>query len=755
MSLESSVHVATDPSQPSFTIWPNSRLGRGPGAHNWAVATVATDRHDQTTPGPLVRVRLLGTFAISFGTKTAGPWPRLSAKRLVELVFLSPGRRIAREVASDTLFLDLAPPACTNAMYNALSAARAVLAELGGPAAGMLRTDRTHIYIHPDVPVEVDLELHEHNLRAALQMPPGKGRDTALVDVLSEQRVLLEDEAYTDWSLRPRQGLELARQEARMALAQDRSRGFGRSGREGVIEAWEGYVVHDPASEEAASALMSAYAARGQRHLITRAYRRCCNGLEELGLKPSAALEQAYQTTAREPAVLAAPYSADVVELTSNLPTFLSTFVGRQTEQAEVASLVRSWRLVTLTGAGGSGKTRLAVEVAAQLAEEHAGGAFFVELAPVSDPGQVPAALAAAAGVLEQPGRPLLKVLADALRGQDLLIVMDNCEHVIGAAAELAEVLHGSCPGVRVMATSREPLGIGGEHVYRLAPLSLPTEDAASLEDLEVSDAARLFVERARSYDSTFSLEEPFAGVVGSICRTLDGIPLALELAAARVPGMSLGELDERLVGCFRLLTGGSRTALPRQRTLQAAFDWSFDLLSRAEQLVLMAMSVFSGSFDLEAAEALCSSEAVSATDVADLVGSLVAKSLVVAQRSSGSLRYSLLEPVRQYGAERLSATDGAAALERARSDHAEYYLQLAERAEPMILGADQAHWLKKLSSDWDNFRSALGYLLSQPCRSEEVLRMFTSRFFRPGPKRTASRQFAASWRGRAEYLTR
>ena len=226
-----------------------------------------------------------------------------------------------------------------------------------------------------------------------------------------------------------------------------------------------------------------------------------------------------------------------MVELTSNLPTYLSSFVGRETEQAEVASLVRSWRLVTVTGAGGSGKTRLAVEVAARLAEELTGVTCFVDLAPVSEPGNVPAAVASAAGVLEQPGRPLLKVLAEALGGRDLLIVMDNCEHVIGAAAELAEVLDRSCPRVRVLATSREPLAIDGEHVYRLAPLSLPAEDATSLEDLEGSDAVTLFVERARSHDSTFSLEEPVAGLMASICRTLDGIPLALELAAARVPG--------------------------------------------------------------------------------------------------------------------------------------------------------------------------------------------------------------------------
>ena len=393
--------------------------------------------------------------------------------------------------------------------------------------------------------------------------------------------------------------------------------------------------------------------------------------------------------------------------------------------------------------------------MAARLAEDGTEGTFFVELAPVSEPGQVPATVATSVGVLEQPGRPLLEVLAEALRKQDLLIVIDNCEHVIGAAAELAEVLNRSCPRVRLLATSREPLGIGGEHVYRLAPLSLPAEDATSLPELQRSEAVKLFVERASSHDSTFSLEAPVAGLVGSICRTLDGIPLALELAAARVPGMSLADLDKRLGRRFSLLTGGSRTALPRQRTLQATFDWSFELLSGAEQQVLMRLSVFSGSFELDAAEAVCTSEAVSANDVADLLGSLVGKSLVVAQRSSGSLRYSLLETVRQYGAERLLAAGGEAALGKARSAHAEYYLQLAERADLVILGADQARWLNKLGFDWDNIRSAWATSfpsLAAPRKSYGCsLRASSS-----GAKRTASsRQPAVPWPSPTRYRKR
>jgi DNA-binding SARP family transcriptional activator len=312
-------------------------------------------------------------------------------------------------------------------MYNALSMARAVLAALGGPAASMLGTDRTHIFISPAAPVEIDLELHQKALRTALQMQPGPGRDVALAEALSEDGVLLEDEAYPDWSLRPRESLEMLRQAARLALARDRSQGAGRSGPELVAQAWEAVLAHEPASEEAAAALMGAYGGQGQRHLVVRTYQCCRAGLEELGLGASPVLEQAYATATRE----AARRSLERSEPAHNLPGALSTFIGRGPELAEIPSLVESSRLVTLTGAGGSGKTRLALEVAAQLLAAGYEGVFFVDLAPVSEADQVPGALAAALGARQQAGRPLLDVVAEVLKDQHVLIVLDNCEHVI------------------------------------------------------------------------------------------------------------------------------------------------------------------------------------------------------------------------------------------------------------------------------------------------------------------------------------
>jgi predicted ATPase len=344
--------------------------------------------------------------------------------------------------------------------------------------------------------------------------------------------------------------------------------------------------------------------------------------------------------------------SLDNPELPNNLPGYLSAFIGRKAELAEVRSLVQSWRLVTLTGAGGSGKTRLALQVAAELLDGSGEGVFFVDLALVAHPEQVPGAVFSALDIRELAGRPPLELLLEVLREQRVLIVLDNCEHVVDACAKLADLVERSCQEVHLLVTSREPLGIDGERVYRVRPLSLPSEEATSVGDLEGSDAVELFVERAGARGDTFVLEDEVAGLVASICRQLDGIPFAIELAAARLGTMSLGHLSERLDQRFRLLTGGSRTALARQRTLQAMVDWSFDLLSQHEKDVLCRLSVFSGGFELEAAEAIGARGAIEAFDVADLLASLINKSLVVAERSPGAIRYRLLETIRQYAAD-------------------------------------------------------------------------------------------------------
>jgi predicted ATPase/class 3 adenylate cyclase len=414
----------------------------------------------------------------------------------------------------------------------------------------------------------------------------------------------------------------------------------------------------------------------------------------------------------------------DNPELPNNLPGLPSAFVGREHEVGEVRSLAGSSRLVTLTGAGGCGKTRLALQAAAELLDGTGDGVWLVELASLTDAEQIPEAVAAAVGLADQGGQPaLLDSLTDALREQDALIVLDNCEHLIDGAAKLCAQLVRDCPRLHILATSREPLGLDGEHVYRVPSLSLPPGEAEAVDDIAAADAVRLFVDRARSHDSAFVLDQSSAPLVASVCRRLDGIPLALELAAARLSSMSIQQVSQRLDQRFRLLTGGSRNAMPRQQTLQAAVDWSFGLLTQPEREVLRRLSVFAGGFELEAAEVICAAGPVDAFDVMDLLGSLVSKSLVVADRTPESVRHRMLETIRQYAAQELLRSGGEDEVIAARNRHAGYFLQLAEEAAPALAGPGQGTWLRRLDLEWENLRAAAAHLAAED-RTDDVLRL-------------------------------
>ena len=402
--------------------------------------------------------------------------------------------------------------------------------------------------------------------------------------------------------------------------------------------------------------------------------------------------------------------SLDNPELPNNLPCLVSAFIGRERELAEVRDLLHSSRLVTLTGAGGSGKTRLALQAAAELIGTASDGVWLAELAPITDGGQIAAVVAAVLGLAERGGPAPSESVADALSSQEALIVLDNCEHVIDDAAKFCEHIIRRCPKIRFLATSREPLGIDGERIYRVPSLSLPPRDAETTEDLATSDAVRLFAERAQLQNPGFSLDGTSAPLIASICRRLDGIPLALELAAARLSSMSLKQVSDRLDQRFRLLTGGSRNAMPRQQTLQATVDWSFSLLNPAERGTLTRLSVFAGGFDLEAAEKVCSTEDVDELDVMDLLGSLVDKSLVLADQTAESVRYRLLETIRQYSAQELLRAVGDEEVMQLRDRHATYYLDLAEIAAPALLGPEQGAWLRRFDAEWENVRAAFAH---------------------------------------------
>jgi predicted ATPase/DNA-binding CsgD family transcriptional regulator len=377
----------------------------------------------------------------------------------------------------------------------------------------------------------------------------------------------------------------------------------------------------------------------------------------------------------------------------------------------EVEFELATARLLTLTGVGGSGKTRFALEVARDLIEAYPDGVWLVGLAPLSEEILVPKAVAEALGVPERPQEPITHTLSEVLRDRQLLLVLDNCEHLLEAAALLVDALLDSCPWVRILATSREALGVEGEARWLVPPLSMPERGRTpSSEQLEGYESVRLFVERARRRDPAFSLSPHNALTVAEVCRRLEGIPLAIELAAARAGTLSIEQILERLTDSLGLLTGGGRTAVPRQRTLKGTLDWSYNLLSEPERSLFGRLSVFAGGWTLEASEAVGSGEGVEEREVLDLLSGLVEKSLVVARgNDEGGVRYRLLEPVRQYALERLGESGETEAAKRA---HARYFLALAEEAEPELLGPREAEWYERLEEEHDNIRAALSWSL-------------------------------------------
>ena len=408
--------------------------------------------------------------------------------------------------------------------------------------------------------------------------------------------------------------------------------------------------------------------------------------------------------------------SLDNPELTNNLPVQVSSFVGRRREMTEVAELVEANRLVTLTGAGGAGKTRLALAVAAELLDGSGHGVWFVDLAPLSDPKGVPTEVAAALGLRGEPGSDIEQTLLATLRERRLLLVLDNCEHLIEPCVRLVDAVLRSCPQVHVLATSREVFGLSGERRYRVPPLSLPGQ---SDKDVRASEAVALFVERVLDQGHELVLDERTMPVVAELCRRLDGMPLAIELACARLRTMALDDLAGRLDHRFRLLTGGDRV-LPRQQTLRALIDWSYDLLSEPERIVLERLSVFAGDFDFAAAEAVGATEVVDVLEIADILGSLVDKSLVSTEGEVVGLRYRLLETIRQYCAEKLAERSPGPAASAALV-HARHYLTLVEEGAPHLHGHGQAEWLDRLDAEHDNLRVALDRLLKAPDVDDEL----------------------------------
>jgi len=452
-------------------------------------------------------------------------------------------------------------------------------------------------------------------------------------------------------------------------------------------------------------------------------------GLRDLGLhhlKDLQQPEQVYQLTHPDLAV-DFPALRSMESLPNNLPIQLTSFIGREKEMAEVRRHLAEARLLTLTGSGGAGKTRLALQVAADVMEGFRDGTWLVELASVTDGSLVPQAVASVLQVTETQGNSLTATILSWLAGKSLLLLLDNCEHLVQPCAELVETMLRASPKLKILATSREALAIAGETAWLVPSLALT--DSASLEAPGVdvralvaqSEAVRLFVDRAVAAQPSFSLTDRNASAVAQICRRLDGIPLAIELAAARVKALSAEQIAARLDDRFRFLTGGSRTALPRQQTLQALIDWSHSLLTDAERLLLRRLSVFLGGWTLASAETVCAGDGLEPSQVLDLLSQLLNKSLVAVENLEGESRYRLLETIRQYARGKLFDSGETP---RVADRHLSYFLGFAEEAEPRLSSSDQLAWLDRLQTEHDNLRAAIEWSRAGTAETAASLRL-------------------------------
>ena len=407
----------------------------------------------------------------------------------------------------------------------------------------------------------------------------------------------------------------------------------------------------------------------------------------------------------------------------NNLPLQLTSFIGREKEIAEIKKEVKTHRLVTLTGSGGTGKTRLSLQVAADMLDAFPNGVWFVELAPLSDPDLIPNTVLSALGISEQQNKPALDVLQEYLQPRKLLLVLDNCEHLIANAATVANAILSAAPDVKILSSSREALGVQGELSWHVPSLSAPDpKKLPEIEALTQYEAVRLFIDRAILVSPHFTVTKDNAPAIAQICFRLDGIPLALELAAARVRLLSVDQISARLDDRFRLLTGGARTALPRQQTLRAMIDWSYDLLSEKERLLLRRLAVFAGGWTLELAEQICSDEKIDQYEILDMLGRLVDKSLVAVYESLTGTRYRILETVRQYAREKLFESGEG---EKLRDRHLKVFTEFAEQTEPDTRNHNQAKSFARLEEEMDNFRAAMEWAHGRD--NESLLRVLSS----------------------------
>lgn len=661
---------------------------------------------------------MLGGFQVWVGTRPIQDksWRLRKASGLIKLLALAPGHRLHRERVMSLLWPTLDTSSALNNLHHTLYIARRALKPAPAAASSYLGLRGGRLTLCPAGQLWVDVEAFEEAAARARRTRESGAYRAAFELYVGE---LLPEDRYEDWA----EGRRIELRTTYLTLLGEVAELHEADGDLGAAtDALQKIVVHEPAHEAAHAGLMRLYALGGQRYQALRQYEQLEGNLRrELGTVPEAAIQRLYEEilTGRVPSIKPdrrSPGRPDAPE--HNLPISLTNFIGREYEISAIKHTLGRTRLLTLTGTGGCGKTRLALEVARDVAEAYPDGVWLVELASLSEPRLVPQAVAAVLGVREQPDRPIVDTLAESLRVRELLLVLDNCEHLIEEAARLVATLLNSCPGLRILATSREFLGVVGEVNWVVPPLSIPDPKrpipvGAALE----YEAVRLFVDRARYHQPTFKLTAENARAVGEICAWLDGVPLAVELATARMGVLSVEQISARLSDSLSLLTGGSRTVAPRQQTLRTTLDWSYDLLDEPERILFRRLSVFTGGWTLEAAETVGAGEGIGEREVLDILSRLVYKSLMVAEAAEeGTLRYRMLEPVRQYARERLER-DGE--FREVRRRHALFFLVLAEETKPKINEVDRDLWRSYLETEHGNLRTALRWAIqSEDCRT-------------------------------------
>jgi predicted ATPase/DNA-binding SARP family transcriptional activator len=643
-----------------------------------------------------LEVRLLGKFEVSCDGKPIAITSR-PAQSLFAYLILNAGTAHRREKLAGLLWPDSLEETARDNLRHALWRIRKVLPSM--PEAAYLLTDDLSIAFNASAEYWLDA--------AELERISDSVSADELMAILSAYQGELLPGFYDEWVVLEREHLysifehHMARL---MSLLQTENRWLD------ILDWGERWIKLGQKPEPAYRALMSAHAAKGDMSKVAATYERCVKSLREFGVEPSEQTNKLYESlksgkdTPKPVPVITKPATKVV---SSNIPVPLTSFIGRQKELKEIARLLSSSRLLTLTGPGGVGKTRLAIQTAHDSIKKFKDGVFWVGLVGLSDANLIPQEIAPSLNVREVSNEPLIDTLKDHLKFKDLLLILDNCEHLIEASAHCAEQLLAGCAKLKILATSRERLGLFNETTWPVPSLPLPEiQRTPSPSELEEYASVALFAERARAINSDFLLTAQNATAIAQICQRLDGIPLAIELAAARIKVLSVDEIASHLTDRFSVLTSGSRTALPRHQTLRATIDWSYDLLTEPERILFRRLAIFAGGFTLEGIEEVCS-QGMNRRDLLDLLGRLVDKSLVMVDVASSKMetRYHLLETIREYARQKMDEADETTEL---RNRHLAYFVGLAEEAEKNTFGADSVRYHQRLDQELDDIRTAM-----------------------------------------------